>query len=342
MPRSLLAIDVGGGTQDILLYEEGKNIENSFKLVLPSPTVVIANKIRRTTKEGRGIHLTGGIMGGGPSSKAIREHLGTGFPVSAEKEAAKTIKDSLKVVEEMGVELRETPPPGYEIITLGDLDLEGLKQALAPFEVGLPQEVAIAVQDHGDSPDMSNRLFRFKHWERFLKGGGDIRELAYSTPPSYLTRMKAAQKTSPGALVMDTCSAALWGVLADKGIKQYQEEGMVVVNIGNQHTFAVLLKGWRALGLFEHHTKMMTREKLEKYLELLRLGELTHQEIFDDGGHGSFIAEKPDLKEFSFVAVTGPRRSLAEGLGYHFAAPHGDMMLTGCFGLVDAWKNRQS
>jgi hypothetical protein len=27
---------------------------------------------------------------------------------------------------------------------------------------------------------------------------------------------------------------------------------------------------------------------------------------------------------------------MAEGLGYAFAAPHGDMMLTGCFGLVGA------
>jgi hypothetical protein len=27
---------------------------------------------------------------------------------------------------------------------------------------------------------------------------------------------------------------------------------------------------------------------------------------------------------------------MAADLGYHFAAPHGDMMLTGCFGLVTA------
>jgi hypothetical protein len=35
------------------------------------------------------------------------------------------------------------------------------------------------------------------------------------------------------------------------------------------------------------------------------------------------------------MAITGPRRQLAEGLGY-FAAPNGDMMLSGCFGLVAA------
>jgi hypothetical protein len=38
------------------------------------------------------------------------------------------------------------------------------------------------------------------------------------------------------------------------------------------------------------------------------------------------------------VAVTGPRRSLVEGLGYYPAAPYGNMMLAGCFGLVAALK----
>ncbi|MCD6033909.1 MAG: hypothetical protein K0S78_6095, partial [Thermomicrobiales bacterium] len=32
---------------------------------------------------------------------------------------------------------------------------------------------------------------------------------------------------------------------------------------------------------------------------------------------------------------TGPNRRLARGLGYHEAAPHGDMMLTGAWGLVE-------
>ena len=34
----ILAIDVGAGTQDILIYEEGQPIENCVKLVLPSWT----------------------------------------------------------------------------------------------------------------------------------------------------------------------------------------------------------------------------------------------------------------------------------------------------------------
>ena len=41
----LLAIDVGMGTQDILLYDSEKNIENCFKMVLPSQTQIIARRI---------------------------------------------------------------------------------------------------------------------------------------------------------------------------------------------------------------------------------------------------------------------------------------------------------
>jgi len=41
----ILAIDVGMGTQDILLYDSNKNIENCFKMVLPSQTQIIAKRI---------------------------------------------------------------------------------------------------------------------------------------------------------------------------------------------------------------------------------------------------------------------------------------------------------
>jgi hypothetical protein len=41
--------------------------------------------------------------------------------------------------------------------------------------------------------------------------------------------------------------------------------------------------------------------------------------------------------EFAFTVVTGPRRRLAEDWPGVMAAPFGDMMLTGCFGLVAAF-----
>lgn len=81
----------------------------------------------------------------------------------------------------------------------------------------------------------------------------------------------------------------------------------------------------------------MTPEKLYNLIGKFRCGELTNEEIFADGGQGCFIASR-NLSGFRLVGVTGPRRYLAQGLGYHPVNPYGDMMLTGCYGLVEAMK----
>jgi uncharacterized protein (DUF1786 family) len=338
--QRILALDIGGGTQDILLYEEGKEPENFTRLVLPSPTSIVANKIREASKNGFGIHLSGTLMGGGPNVRALREHLQAGLPVTAEEAAARTIRDDLNEARQMGIKLTDTPPENFERIEMKDLDLQALENALKPFHVKLPGYIAVAVQDHGEAPaGVSNRYFRFLHWKGFLQNGGNILDLAYSSPPPYLTRMKAAQQTSAADLIMDTCSAAVWGALEDEAVQEELPRGLVLINVGNKHTFAVLLKEQSICGLFEHHTRYMNPEKLNRFIKKLQLGKLTHEEIFSDGGHGCFIADhNPD--GFSFIGVTGPRRSMARGLGYHQVNPHGDMMLTGCYGLVRAVKKR--
>src|SRR5660398_229955 len=81
----LLAIDVGMGTQDILLYDSGKNIENCFKMVLPSQTRIIANRIIEETRSKKDIVLTGETMGGGPCSSAVKRHLDQNWASLAQK-----------------------------------------------------------------------------------------------------------------------------------------------------------------------------------------------------------------------------------------------------------------
>ncbi len=68
---SLLAMDVGGGTQDIFIWEPGQTVENGVKLVLPAPTQVMARRVRRLTNQGQPIFLTGRVMGGGPPSMGV-------------------------------------------------------------------------------------------------------------------------------------------------------------------------------------------------------------------------------------------------------------------------------
>jgi len=73
--ENILAIDIGAGTQDILVYDREQTPENSFRLVMPSQTQIVGQQIRRVTAAGRPLHLIGQVMGGGASTAAIKAHL---------------------------------------------------------------------------------------------------------------------------------------------------------------------------------------------------------------------------------------------------------------------------
>ncbi len=344
----ILAIDVGAGTQDVLLWEADQPMENNVKLILPSWTTVLARRVKRATKDGRPILLTGNLMGGGPIVSAMKRHLRAGYPVYTTPRAALTIRDNLDQVRERGYTILaedEEPPNDPDLIELHtrDVDLVALANALAPFDVSVPDTVAVAVQDHGECLEGSNRRFRFRLWQEFVESGGRIVDLVYRRPLPCYTRMLAVQRDAPDAILMDTGSAALWGILEDDRAAAHQEEGFILVNLGNQHTLGVLLRGERILGIFEHHTVLMDWEKVCRLVDDLRAGTLTNDELYADHGHGAYV--HPDYVPgdgFNLVAVTGPQRHIAEpgmssqDVGTIFAAPYGDMMLTGCFGLVAA------
>ena len=334
----LLAIDVGAGTQDIVLYESTRNPENFVKLVLPSQTQVVARRIRAVTARGNPLHLTGFLMGGGASSEAIRDHLEAGLPVSAHPEAARTLHNDLERVRALGIVLTELPPLGAEVVHLGDIDVPALATALRAFEVELPPIWAIAVQDHGYDERTDAHEYRYRFLQDLLSHTNDVRMLAYRIPPPYLLRMRSVQQQVPGCVLMDTGPAAVLGALCDPRVwAATQEDGAIVVNVGNMHTFAVALRGTRIYGLFEHHTGGVTPPILARLVRALQEGTLRHEQVVALGGHGAVLtAEYPGAAPFPFVAITGPNRSLARPLGWYEAAPFGDMMVTGAYGLVEA------
>ncbi len=335
----LLALDVGGGTQDLFLWQAGQPVENAVKMVLPAPTRIVARRIQRCTAQGVPIFLTGRLMGGGAVSQAVRRHLAQGLKVYARPEVALTLHDNLQAVQQWGVILAEAPPPEAAEIVMGDLDLEALRMVCETFEIPFPRHFAVAVQDHGFNPAGSNRRFRFEHWERVLAQGGRLGSLAYEEPPSYLTRMQAVAQILPGALLMDTCTAGVRGALLDVRAKAQQDRGLTVVNLGNAHTFAALIQGDRLWGIYEHHTGLLNPEKLFDHLRRFQTGELTNDEVFADDGHGcAYAPGYPPGQPFSFTVFTGPQRRKAKAWpDAVFAVPFGDLMLTGCFGLVDAY-----
>jgi uncharacterized protein (DUF1786 family) len=333
----LLAIDIGGGTQDILLWDPEQTVENSIKLVLPSPTRIVARRLEKLTAAGRDIFFTGRLMGGGAVSKAVRQHLQQGLKVYAQAGPARTLHDNLERLRGWGVQIVEDQPLGTAQVILGDVDLGALGRALAEFEVELPERFAVAVQDHGFSPDASNRRHRFQHWENFLAQGGELHRLAYRQPPEDLTRMAAVKEVLPEALLMDTCAAGVWGALLDNQVQPLRQEGLVVVNIGNEHTFAVLIRETTVWGVYEHHTGLLTPEKLAAQVHLFQTGQLSNAKVYDDFGHGCVIRpDYPGSCLFKTLVLTGPQRRLGRNLPAIQAAPFGDMMLTGCFGLVAA------
>jgi uncharacterized protein (DUF1786 family) len=340
---SLLAIDVGAGTQDILLYDEEVPLEGSTKMVLPSQTVLVGNRINRARLKGRDIFLRGPTMGGGASTAAVRWHLAAGLKVFASHSAAATINDNLEKVAALGIAIQEDAPENAEVIETGDIDLPALKRAFSTFDIDLPENLAVAVQDHGFSPERSNRLVRFEHLARAISSGGNLMAFAYHEPPESMTRMRAVKDVLAAAgckpLLMDTGAAAIFGAAQDLT----DDRPSLIINFGNGHTVAAVLASGRITGIFEHHTAELCQEKLQEFVSKLIDGTIKNSEVFEDGGHGAYIDSVPGKIER--ILVTGPRRQafLSGGAikGAVAASPGGDMMITGCIGLVRAWKTRE-
>src|SRR5215475_14354984 len=171
MRKRVLAVDVGTGTQDILLFESDRTIENCFRMVMPSPTVIIGERIARATAAGQPVLLTGHIMGGGPCAWAARDHAQAGFPCYATPDAARTLDDDLTCVEAQGVRV-VAPAEAARLLAgsddlvhveMRDFDGAAIRTALTTFGIDPAVDVvAVSAFDHGAAPpDVSDRRFRF-------------------------------------------------------------------------------------------------------------------------------------------------------------------------------------
>lgn len=345
----ILAIDMGTGTQDILLFDTTVAPENCVKMVMPSATEIAARQIRAAA--GRPILLTGVTMGGGPCQWALEEHLRAGGTAFATPDAARTFDDDLAVVAGMGVAIVSEDEAAklhdVQRIEFHDLDLGAIRTAFATFCVPLDFDgLAIGCLDHGAAPPgYSDRLFRFNHLKQVVRGRNDLTAFAMlpNEVPEYLTRarsMLASAGCDVPTIFLDTGPAAALGALQDPRVAAHEEQ--LVVNIGNMHTLGFYLSGTRIHALYEHHTGLVEPEQIESMTERLARGTLTHEEVYAGNGHGVFYADDRRASELPFVAVTGPQRRKLKGsrLAPYFAAPHGDMMISGCFGLIRAFAER--
>jgi uncharacterized protein (DUF1786 family) len=371
----ILAVDVGTGTQDILLFDSDLEVENCFKLVMPSPTMMVARVVKAATRRGDPLLLTGVTMGGGPSAWATRDHAQAGHPVYATAEAARSFNDDLDMVTaEMGVQIVSTDEAlalsrrnSISHVELKDFDFPAISQAFDTFGLDLTGKhqidlVAVAVFDHGNAPPgYSDRQFRFDYLADQLKRQASKAErrdrsswlsaFAFQAEqiPPIMTRMQAVADAYAMAhidvplIVMDTAPAAVLGALLDPKVGRCEQ--LIVANVGNFHTLAFRLGQERIEGIFEHHTGLIDQKRLDDLIGELANATLTHEAVFDDHGHGALLyTTEPmpsidnDQHDLDFLGITGPRRGLMRTSRHspYFAVPYGDMMIAGCFGLVRA------
>jgi uncharacterized protein (DUF1786 family) len=338
--HKVLAIDIGAGTQDILLYNDELNTENCISLILPTPTRYYAGLIDKSHDD---LLIEGDPIGGGAIPSLLKKHLKKGYRVIMSEDAAYTVRNNLNEVRNYGIEINNGDLDGFqgEKLQLHEVNFPHLKDFLCHYGEDFRLElVAIAVQDHGTPEEgVSNREFRFKEIEKRLHQDNRPEAFVYAFDeiPDSFKRMKAVAKTAMAqleceVLVMDTSFAAILGCMEEASSSLY-------INAGNNHTLVASISGGRIEGLMEHHTGCLNTEKLDDLLMRFIRGEVTSKEILDDGGHGAVIIS-PSLPERSEIVATGPNREMLKNSRFtiRFAAPHGNMMLTGPFGLVKGAK----
>jgi uncharacterized protein (DUF1786 family) len=347
----ILTVDVGTGTQDILLYDSSKELENCLKLVMPSATMRVARSIKQSTRERRPLLLSGVMMGGGPSAWAAMGHIRAGYTVYATPDAARTFDDELAKVEAQGIRIvseDEAKRLNGDIarVTMRDFDFDAIRTAFDAFGIDLhPDALALAVFDHGNSPPgYSDRQFRFDYLEERIRATNRLSAFAFRRGelPEHLTRLQAVEATADfegAVMLMDTAPAAVQGALLDPHVAAQRR--LLAVNVGNFHVLAFRLGPKGIEGVFEHHTGEITLQQLDGFIDKLIEGTLLHTDVFDTMGHGALVFDPAPMPqdESIFVSVTGPRRSMMRASKHkpYFAVPYGDMMIAGCFGLLRAF-----
>ncbi len=343
MDIPILSINIGTYTQDIVLWNG--SYETSFKLILPSPTIILGEKVKEHTVAQKDLVITGETMGGGPFTQAIFSHLKEGLQVYMTRNAAYTIRDDLNYVENKGIKIVDDEKAAKlsekkNIFTLeaSDVDAEALYEIAKSFGITLePTIVAVGVEDHGISHhSKTNREIRFDHFKTLIPG--HINDFGFQEPPKHYTRMMGVKNTLNRSfqkaehLIMDSKIAVMFGASygADK-------EKVITVDVANGHTIAASFEYGEITGLFEHHTNMLTGIKLHDILAEFSAGDLTNSKIFNDGGHGCYIARPIGAAD---LIVSGPKAaSLIEknSSSVRSSSIH-DPMITGNVGLIECSK----
>ena len=345
-----LMIDIGAGTMDILWYDSDSR--EHFKAVAPSPVRTIAHDIDQTTGP---LVVTGGEMGGGPVTDALKQRAETSVVIIS-PQAAATLHHDPDRVRQMGLTIAEpreievAAKAGHSSIVLGDVQPDRINRIIRGLD--LPPEfdaVVLCAQDHGVAPKgMSHLDYRHNLFQKLLDRTPQPHALLFAADevPDAFNRLKTMAQTAKRlntreVYVMDSGMAAMAGGSRDLQIQS--RSPVMILDIATSHTVAAVMEDDTLAGVFEYHTKDITLEKLEVLLKDLADGRIEHQQILAEGGHGAYLRKAVGFDNIKAIMATGPkRRMVAETkLPITWGAPWGDNMMTGTVGLLEALRQRK-
>jgi len=346
-----LMLDVGAGTLDILYYNTEKDLH--YKAVVRSPVRVLAEQIKQTKGN---LLITGGEMGGGPVSQVLIERAATHEVVMTKASAAtihhnrkRVLAKGIRVVEEDEAEALKGDAR-FQCFRTKDIQPERLRQIVTGFGVPFDFDaVAICAQDHGVAPTGVSHLdFRHRMFTQVLDRTPSPQALLYEAEkvPEVMNRLRAIGSDAlllptKRIYVMDSGMAAILGASMDTLVRDLEK--IIVLDIATSHTVAAAIEDGTLCGFFEYHTKDVTVDRMDRLLADLAEGNLSHDKILKEGGHGAYIRHAFGLDQVERILATGPRRKLITGSSktIFLGAPWGDNMMTGTVGLMEAVRLRE-
>lgn len=341
-----LMVDIGAGTMDILFFDMASGLH--YKAVVKSPVLTIAEKADDLPGH---LLITGVEMGGGRLSELLKRRTQDAEVVMSASAAA-TIHHNPERVRSLGIHVVEDAEAEflkakkkYNHLHLADLDITHLERIVRGFGVPFSFEsIGICAQDHGVPPegvshlDYRHRLFKTRLDESpfphvLLYGKEDI--------PHTFNRLTSIAKCAEGIpceeiYVMDSSMAAILGASLDS--QSAGNRKMLVMDIATSHTVGAALKDGEIAGFFEYHTRDITLPRLENLLKDLADGEIQHEKILEEGGHGAYFRKAIGFQKTDTIIATGPKRSMLKNskLPIRLGAPLGDNMMTGTVGVFEA------
>ena len=235
-------------------------------------------------------------------------------------------------------------------MSLADLDANRLEKIVDGFGVPFEfQAVAVCAQDHGVPPaGVSHLDFRHNLFKARLQDNPYPHTLLFrgDEVPAEMNRLSSIAASASGLptdeiYVMDSGMAAILG--ASRDVLAKDRDNIFILDVATSHTVGAAMRGEELAGFFEYHTVDITLERLEALLLDLGRGNLNHQQILSEGGHGAFMRRAIGFGDDEIILATGPKRRLVENshLPIVFGAPFGDNMMTGTVGMLEAIRRRK-